>query len=72
LCPALLLFFLNLNISLGKMRSWIGPTQLIQGTPPIPRDSFGITTASDEKVYIYGGIGDIIGEHRIFDSISNP
>ena len=44
-----------------KTRSWLGPTQLIQGTPPIARDSFGFTSVGG-SVFVYGGIGDIIGD----------
>ena len=57
---SVLLLVFQFDIVLAKTRSWIGPTQLVQGNPPIPRDSFGITS-SGENVYIYGGIGEIIG-----------
>ena len=44
----------------AKVRSWIGPTQLIQGFPPFPRDSYGFTTVG-ELIFVYGGIGNSIG-----------
>lgn len=44
----------------AMQRSWLGPAQLIQGSPPTPRDSFGFTSVSG-KIFVYGGIGDTIG-----------
>ncbi len=45
----------------GKQRSWIGPNQFVQGIAPFQRDSFGFTSV-EGKLFVYGGIGDTIGE----------
>ena len=45
----------------GKQRAWLGPSQFLQGVPPFERDSFGFTSV-EEKLFVYGGIGDSIGE----------
>ena len=44
----------------SKQRSWLGPTQFIEGSPPFDRDSFGFASVSG-NIYVYGGIGDVIG-----------
>ncbi len=44
----------------SKKRSWMGPSKLMQGSPPVPRDSFGFASDGD-RIFVYGGIGDTTG-----------
>ena len=60
----LFVLILALDTAHSKQRSWLGPVQLIQGDPPIQRDSFGFTSL-ENRIYVYGGIGDIVGSHSM-------
>jgi hypothetical protein len=48
--------------AIAKERSWLGPVNLIQGDPPTQRDSFAFTS-SGGKLFVYAGIGDVIGNY---------
>jgi hypothetical protein len=50
------------KIEAGKRRSWLGPTNFVQGTPPTSRSEHGIEEV-DGKVFVFGGKdeGNLIG-----------
>ena len=40
----------------AKQRSWLGPENFFEGSPPTPRDAIGLAL-SDGKLYVFGGYG---------------
>ncbi len=50
------------TIVAAKRRTWLGPTNLVQGTPPTSRSDHGIEEV-DGKVFVFGGKdeGSLIG-----------
>ena len=44
----------------AKLRSWLGPTQFVQGSPPLARNHHGLAALND-TLYVFGGYGGGIG-----------
>lgn len=53
MCILILLFGI-LAVEAGKQRSWLGPSTFIEGSNPIPMDSFGFASLGG-KLYVFGG-----------------
>ena len=56
-CIATKTFFIVAVLSVvesAKQRSWLGPSQYTQGSPPVPLDSFGFSSVGG-KLYVFGG-----------------
>ena len=52
----------------AKLRSWLDSSvTFVEGHPPSLRDSLGLTSTEDGKIYVFGGSGPNGKEHAIKD-----